>query len=118
MDQAAWVQNQYKALAAEAEYALEAVGGFRDVQAQYMRIINFILVKIRFNTPRKADGMDEEFALNNLAQRYMIEGLTGSILSAKNAQDYSTLTGRIANFSAVIANWGAHLDCAVQLILF
>ena len=53
--------------------------------------------------------------LNNLAQRYLIEGSEGSVLSAQNAENYVTWTGRIASFSAIVVNWDTHMDCAVQL---
>ena len=46
-----------------------------------------MLVEIAFNTPTAARGIDEQ---NNLAQKYMIKGPPGSILSPKKAECYGT----------------------------
>ena len=115
VDQATWVENQHKALAAEADYSIKVVRRFRDVEAQCVAIKNFILVKICFNTWKEAGDIDEKFALNNLAKRYFIEGPEDSVLSTENAQNYVTRTRRIADLSAVVISWDTHMDCAVQL---
>ena len=90
---------------------------FNNVHAQYVRTLNWILVKIRFDAPKAAENVDEQFVLTNLAHIYIIEGPAGSILSADNAEYYATRTGTTLRFTGAVVSYDRHADCAVQLRL-
>ncbi len=117
VDQATWVQNQHTAIACEADYTHKTLHKFHNVRAECVRILDWMLIKIRFDTPNAAENVDEQFVLSNLAQRYMIEGPAGSILSADNAEYYTTRTGTTFRFTGAVVSYDRHADCAVQLRL-
>ena len=117
IDQDTWIKNQQKAIAKEAEYTRKSLQRFSNVNAECVRILNWILVKITFNTPLAAQNLDEQFMLNNLAQKYMIKGPTGSILSPEMAVGYDTRTGTTVGFTGAVVTYDKHSDCAVQLRL-
>ena len=117
IDQHTWVQNQHKAIASEAEFTQKTLQRFTDVQAHCVRETNWILVKIRFSTPDAARGIDEQFVLNNLAQRYKIEAPAESVLSSDVAQGYPTRTGTTWGFTGAVVSYDKHTDCVVQLRL-
>ena len=117
IDQHTWVQNQHKAIAAEAEFTQQTLQRFTDVQAHCVRETNWILVKIRFSTPDAARGIDEQFVLNNLPQRSKIEAPAQSVFSSDVAQGYPTRTGTMWGFTGAVVSYDKHTDCVVQLRL-
>ena len=117
IDQDTWIKNQHKAIACEAEYTHKSLQRLSNVKAECVRILNWILVKIIFNTPTAARDIDEQFVLNNLAQKYMIKGPTRSIFSPKNSKGYATRIGTTLGITGAVVTYDKHADCVVQLRL-
>ncbi len=115
VDQETWLQEQYQAMASEADYTADKMSKFKNVTAECVRAMNFILVKIRFPSANEAEYIDDSFIMNNLAQRYSIEGPTGSILSPENVTDYVTRTGKTTMFTGALVDYEIHADCVIQL---
>ena len=84
VDQEAWLCEQYRAVDEEAGYTAAKFLKFKNMVAECVREMKFILVKIRFPSPGEAEYGDDSLISNNLSQRYMIEAPPGSILSPEN----------------------------------
>ena len=117
VDQEVWLYDQYQAMQAEADYAAEKLLKFKNVTAECVREMKFILIKIRFGPENEVEHIDDSILSNNLALRYMIEGPRSSILSPENLTDYVTRTGKVTSFTGALVDYGAHADCVLQLRL-
>ena len=117
VDQEAWLYDQYHAMQAESDYAAEKLHKFKNVIAECVREMNFILIKIRFGPANVVEHIDDSIISNNLAQRYAIVGPTGSVLSPENVKDYVTRTGKATNFTGALVDYDTHADCVIQLRL-
>ena len=117
VDQGAWLREQYHAMDAEAQYTATKILKFKNMDAECVREMKFILVKIRFPSTTTAEHVDYSFISNNISQRYMIEGLPGSILSPENILDYVTRTGKVTTFTRALVDYDMYADCVLQLRL-
>ena len=117
VDQDTWLHEQHQAMAAEADYTADKLRKFKDVTAVCVREAKFIIVKIRFATADEAEYIDDSLIMNNVAQRYMIEGLKGSVSSPENVSDYVTRTGKTNSFTGALVDYDAYADCVIQLRL-
>ncbi|KAK0516097.1 hypothetical protein JMJ35_002131 [Cladonia borealis] len=116
VDQQAWLRDQYQAMGLEADYAVQKLSKFKNVQTDCLRFMNFILVKIRFPSDGNAEYIEDSLIATNLALRYRIEGPPDSVLS-KKVDKYVTRTGKVTNFTGAIVDFDMHADCVIQLRL-
>ena len=117
VNQGRWIKEQYDAVAAEADYLRNKTLSFKNVTAELVREMKFILVKIKFASIGEAALIDESFVSNNLALRYEVEGPPNSVLSSACVDDYSTRTGREGIFTGAVVDYATHADCVLQLRL-
>ena len=101
----------------EADYAVQKLSTFKNVRADCVRFMNFILVKIRFPSDGNAEYIEDSLITTNLALRYRIEGPPDSVLSEKEVDKYVTRTGKVTNFTGAIVDFNMHADCVIQLRL-
>ena len=116
-DQDMWIKTQQKAMRFEVGFAQKAMRKFTNVQAEYVQISAWILVKIRFDTLEAAQDINKQFVLDNLTQKYTVKGPTGPILAPEKAQDYPTRTGTTTGLTGAVVTYDIHANCAVQLRL-
>ena len=112
VDSDAWLNHQQLVIAAAAEEAYRTTFKFTSLRIQFQVIRDFGFMEIRL--PSDSDGvdLDDNFAINNLAQRHMIEGPPGSILSAANSLNFQSRVGTSTMFSRAVADFDRHSECA------
>ena len=72
------------------EHTHKTLQRFSNIEAEYVRILNWILDRIWFNIPTAAQNIDEQFVLYNLAQNHIVKGPARSMIFPKVAEGYAT----------------------------